>query len=207
MRIEKQIRRKTDEILEEEMRATIFSDDFNRIVDATKQFVSKVHCESWKAKEYIRFDFDAEHQKVTAMSLDGYRMSVENSVVSECDENFSVYIMGSFRLPRKTYAVIEKVGTEVQIRCAGALFGFEQPEDPQPFEWQKVIPEGEPHFKIGFNGNYLLTALQAAKISAGQTFKNPIVLEFWSPISPVIIRTNKDDIKMVLPIRLGGHES
>lgn len=204
MRIEKQIRVETDELLEEDMKAIIFSDDFNRIVGATKQFVSKVHCENRKAKEYIRFDFNADHQKVTAVALDGYKMSVEHSVVSECDENFSVYIMGSFRLPRNTYAVIEKVDNEVQIRCAGALFGFEQPNDPQPFEWQKVIPEGEPKFKIGFNGNYLLTALQAAKISAGQTFKNTIVLEFWSPISPVIIRTNTDDIKMVLPIRLGG---
>lgn len=188
------------------MKAKILSDDFNRIVDATKRFTDNVSSGRGRAYKYIRFDFDAEHQKVTAVALDGYRMSVENSVVGECDEDFSVYILGSFRLPRKCAAVIEKVDNEVQIRCAGALFGFEQPTDPQPFEWRNVIPEGEPTFRIGFNGNYLLNALQAAKVSAGQTFKNPIVLEFWTPTTPAIIRTNKDDIKMVLPIRLGGSD-
>lgn len=182
------------------MKARILGNDFNRIMDATKQFcdTSTRH----KEQEYIRLDFDAEIQRVTAHACDGYRLSVEHSVIGSCDENFTVYIRGGFRLPKKQYATIEKVENEVQIRCAGALFGFEQPDVSQKFEWQKVIPKDEPSFKIGFNGNYLLNALQAAKISAGQTFKNPIVLEFWTPTSPVIIRTNTDDIKMVLPIRI-----
>ena len=113
-----------------------------------------------------------------------------------------MYLRSGCRLPKREYATIEKVGNEAQIRCNGMLFGVEQPDILQRFEWQKVIPKDEPSFKIGFNGNYLLNALQAAKISAGQTFKNPIVLEFWTPTSPVIIRTNTDDIKMVLPIRI-----
>lgn len=182
------------------MKARILGNDFNRIMDATKQFcdTSTRH----KEQEYIRLDFDAETQRVTAHACDGYRLSVEHSVVGSCDENFTVYIRGGFRLPKKQYATIEKVENEVQIRCAGALFGFEQPDVSQRFEWQKAIPKDEPTFRIGFNGNYLLNALQAAKVSAGQTFKNPIVLEFWTPTTPVIIRTNTDDIKMVLPIRI-----
>ena len=182
------------------MKARILGNDFNRIMDATKQFcgTSTRH----KEQEYIRLDFDAETQRVTAHACDGYRLSVEHSVIGSCDENFTVYIRGGFRLPKKQYATIEKVENEVQIRCAGAFFGFEQPDVSQRFEWQKVIPKDEPTFRIGFNGNYLLNALQAAKVSAGQTFKNPIVLEFWTPTTPVIIRTNTDDIKMVLPIRI-----
>nr|DAL71695.1 MAG TPA: DNA polymerase III subunit beta [Caudoviricetes sp.] len=182
------------------MKAKILGNDFNRIMDATKQFcgTSTRH----KEQEYIRLDFDAEIQRVTAHACDGYRLSVEHSVIGSCDENFTVYIRGGFRLPKKQYATIEKVENEVQIRCAGALFGFEQPDVSQRFEWQKVIPKDKPAFRIGFNGNYLLNALQAAKVSAGQTFKNPIVLEFWTPTTPVIIRTNTADIKMVLPIRI-----
>lgn len=182
------------------MKATILGNDFNRIMDATKQFcgTSTRH----KEQEYIRLDFDAEIQRVTAHACDGCRLSVEHSVIGSCDENFTVYIRGGFRLPKKQYATIEKVENEVQIRCAGALFGFEQPDVSQRFEWQKVIPKDKPTFRIGFNGNYLLNALQAAKVSAGQTFKNPIVLEFWTPTTPVIIRTNTADIKMVLPIRI-----
>ena len=182
------------------MKATILGNDFNRIMDATKQFCGTRT--RHKEQEYIRLDFDAEIQRVTAHACDGYRLSVEHSVIGSCDENFTVYIRGGFRLPKKQYATIEKVENEVQIRCAGALFGFEQPDVSQRFEWQKVIPKDEPTFRIGFNGNYLLNALQAAKVSAGQTFKNPIVLEFWTPTTPVIIRTNTDDIKMVLPIRI-----
>lgn len=182
------------------MKARILGNDFNRIMDATKQFcdTSTRH----KEQEYIRLDFDAETQRVTAHACDGYRLSVEHSVIGSCDENFTVYIRSGFHLPKKQYATIEKVKNEVQIRCAGALFGFEQPDVSQRFEWQKAIPKDEPTFRIGFNGNYLLNALQAAKVSAGQTFKNPIVLEFWTPTTPVIIRTNTDDIKMVLPIRI-----
>lgn len=182
------------------MKARILGNDFNRIMDATKQFcdTSTRH----KEQEYIRLDFDAETQCVTAHACDGYRLSVEHSVISGCEENFTVYLRSGCRLPKKEYATIEKVGNEAQIRCNGMLFGVEQPDILQRFEWQKVIPKDEPSFKIGFNGNYLLNALQAAKVSAGQTFKNPIILEFWTPTTPVIIRTNTDDIKMVLPIRI-----
>ena len=92
----------------------------------------------------------------------------------------------------------------MQIRCNGALFGFEQPRNIEPFEWKNVTPKGDAHFRIGFNGNYLLDALQAAKISAGKTFRTPIVMEFWTPTSPMVIRTNQADIKMVLPMRLAS---
>ena len=131
------------------MKARILGNDFNRIMDATKQFcdTSTRH----KEQEYIRLDFDAEIQRVTAHACDGYRLSVEHSVIGSCDENFTVYIRGGFRLPKKQYATIEKVENEVQIRCAGALFGFEQPDVSQRFEWQKVIPKDEPTFRIAFN--------------------------------------------------------
>lgn len=184
------------------MKARILGNDFNRIMDATKQFcdTSTRH----KEQEYIRLDFDAETQRVTAHACDGYRLSVEHSVIGSCDENFTVYIRGGFRLPKKQYATIEKVENEVQIRCEGALFGFEQPRNIEPFEWKNVTPKGDAHFRIGFNGNYLLDALQAAKISAGKTFRTPIVMEFWTPTSPMVIRTNQADIKMVLPMRLAS---
>lgn len=181
------------------MKATILGNDFNRIMDATKSF-----CRSGDPAQfgYIRLDFDAVALRVEAYACDGYRLSVEHSVIGTCDESFTVYLRGGIRLPGKQYATIELVGDEVQIRCNGALFGFEQPRNIEPFEWKNVTPKGDAHFRIGFNGNYLLNALQAAKVSAGQTFKNPIVLEVWTPTTPVIIRTNTDDIKMVLPIRI-----
>ena len=183
------------------MKATILGNDFNRIMDATKSF-----CRSGDPAQfgYIRLDFDAVALRVEAYACDGYRLSVEHSVIGTCDESFTVYLRGGIRLPGKQYATIELVGDEVQIRCNGALFGFEQPGNIEPFEWKNVTPKGDAHFRIGFNGNYLLDALQAAKISAGKTFRTPIVMEFWTPTSPMVIRTNHADIKMVLPMRLAS---
>ena len=108
------------------MKARILGNDFNRIMDATKQFckTSTRH----KEQEYIRLDFDAETQRVTAHACDGYRLSVEHSVISGCEENFTVYLRSGCRLPKREYATIEKVGNEAQIRCNGMLFGVEQPD-------------------------------------------------------------------------------
>ena len=71
------------------MKARILGNDFNRIMDATKQFcdTSTRH----KEQEYIRLDFDAETQRVTALACDGYRLSVEHSVISACEESFTLW--------------------------------------------------------------------------------------------------------------------
>lgn len=48
------------------------------------------------------------------------------------------------------------------------------------------------------NAEYLLSALQAAKASVGGAFKQPAILEFRGPIGPITIKTNHEDVKMVL---------
>lgn len=179
--------------------ARIYTNDLNRIIAATKAFAGG-SC-SRVAHQYIRLEFDAEHQQVTAMAVDGYKMSVEHAVISDCAESFRVYVKGNIKLPVKQYASFSLENDEVVIRCGEFIVGYHQPA-PDEFEWETAIPQSKPVYRIGFNGNYLLSALQAAKISAGSSFKNPVVLEFRSPLEPVLIRTNKDDIKIVMPIRL-----
>ena len=179
------------------MKAKIYTNDFNRIIAATKDFVSKNSIK--KTNTYIRLEFRYEEQRVTAIGVDGFRMSVEHSVC-ECDEDFNAYIRANVKLPSGMYAEFEIQDREVIIRCGEFIFGYKQPEG-EFLNWEKVLPEA-PTFKIGFNGNYLLSALKAAKVSAGNSFKSPIILEFRSPLDPVIIHTNKDDVKMILPIRI-----
>ena len=181
--------------------AKIYTNDFNRIISATKAFVAKNGTQ--KAYQYIKLEFNAENQRVTAIAVDGYRMSVEHSVVSDCENDFIVYIKPTVALPKSKYATFSLDGNEAVVRCDDFMSGYEQPQAVD-FDWQKAIPQDEPSFKIGFNGNYLLTALQAAKSSAGNSFRSPVVLEFRSPLDPVILKTNGDDIKMVLPIRIKG---
>lgn len=182
-------------------KAKLFSNDFNRLVSATKSFVSdSTHT---LCNQYIRLEFRSADNQVIASAVDGYRMSVEHSVMSDCDEDFVVFIKSNTRLPSKAWAYIslEDDGKEAVIRCNGFSFGYTQPKD-NGFDWRKAIPESEAKYKIGFNGNYLLSALQAAKASLGESFRKPVVLEFRSNVEPIILRTNKEDIKMVLPIRI-----
>jgi len=180
-------------------KARIYTNDFNRMISATKNFTET---NSKKGlHQYIRLEFDSETSIVTAIAVDGYRMSVEHAVISDCDESFVAYVRNNIKLPNKMYADFELEDGDLMIRCGEFIFGLKQPEG-EFLEWEKVLPGKEATFKIGFNGNYLLDALQAAKISNGSSFKDPVVLEFRSAVEPVIIRTNKNDVKMVLPIRI-----
>ena len=181
--------------------ARILTNDFNRIIEATKRFVSD--SDHIVCNQYIKMEFCAADNQVTATALDGYRLSVEHSVISDCTEDFVVYIKSNTKLPRRQYARIslEDDGKEAVIRCNGLSFGYTQPKS-DGFDWRKVIPETKVKYRIGFNGNYLLSALQSAKASSGDSLREPVILEFRSNIEPIILRTNKNDIKMVLPIRL-----
>lgn len=180
------------------MKAKIFSNDFNRIVAATKAFASKNTMRA--LHQYIRLEFYAADSSVTAIAVDGYRMAVEHSVC-ECDEDFVAYINRNTKLPRGMNATLEVNGGDAIIRCGDCIFGCPQ-RGGEFLDWKNVLPGGEPTFRFGVNGNYLLSALQAAKISLGNSFKEPVVLEFRGELSPVILRTNGGDIKMVLPTRL-----
>lgn len=183
------------------MKATIYSDDFNRIISATKRFVSRAGSNT-KIHQYIRLEFDHINKKVTAIAVDGFRMSVEHAALCECDEDFVVYFTSSTHLPKGQYADIELHNGEALIRCNGLIVGCVQPVDGKFVNYKEVLPEEEVVYKIGFNGNYLLDALQSAKESLGGGFKNPVVLELRNPNRPIILRTNKDDVKLVCPVRI-----
>ena len=179
-------------------KATMTTDAFNRLIDATKSFCSKTHHNP--VFKYIRLEFHSDADEVVAVSVDGYRMSVEHAV-AHSEEDFFVYVRSNIKLPKNTVLALEVVGTEAIIRCGGFIFGYEQPQG-EFLDWEKVIPTEEVRYKIGFNGDYLLSALQAAKASAGNSFKVPVVLEFRSPLAPIVLRTNEKDVKIVLPVRL-----
>lgn len=181
--------------------AKIFTKELNRLIAATKSFVGD--SDYRPCNQYIKLEFHAADNQVIATALDGYRLSVEHSVISDCDEDFVAFIKSNTKLPSKAWAYIslEDDGKEAVIRCNGFSFGYTQPKD-NGFDWRQAIPQSEVQYKIGFNGNYLLSALQAAKASLGDSFKYPVVLEFRGNTEPILLRTNKEDIKMVLPIRI-----
>ena len=171
---------------------------FNRLIEATTAFCAKN--KNKPIHNYIRLEFHSETDEVVAVAVDGFRLSVEHAVANS-EEDFCVYVKGNVKLPPKTTVDIELVDNEAMFRCDGFVFGYQQPIG-EFLNWATVIPQGEPTFRIGFNGEYLLSALQAAKTSVGGTYKTPVILEFRSPLEPVLLRTNKEDVKMVLPVRI-----
>jgi DNA polymerase III sliding clamp (beta) subunit (PCNA family) len=156
-------------------RAKISGGAFNRIVNATKAFSAKVNSRS-RAYEYIRIEFDAEKDEAVAVALDGHRLSAEYATAT-AEESFVIYIKGNVKVPNNSVVTIELIENEAIFRCDGYVFGFAQPEG-EFMDWRSAIPSNSPTYKIGFNGDYLLSALQAAKASVGGTYKTPVVLEF-----------------------------
>ena len=186
------------------MKATIYSNDFNRLINATKAFCS-VDSKVTPCYHYIRLVFDAEKNMVTATALDGYRVSIEHCVISDCDCTFTAFIKPNIKLPLNKYAIFTIEENTLIIRCEDFIIGYEQHEEFKS-QWilseKTIIPNESPTFRIRFNGNYLMSALNAAKVSAGNLFNKPVTLEFYGENLPAVLRTNKEDIKIVLPIRI-----
>lgn len=179
-------------------KATMTTGAFNRLISATKAFCSKNNRNP--CYHFVRLEFRADTDEVVAVAVDGFRMSVEHAV-ARSEEDFVAYVHPNIKLPNNATMEIEMVGEDAIIKCNGFIFGYTQPEGDF-IDWQNVIPTSDVQFRIGFNGDYLLSALQAAKVSVGGTYKTPVVLELRTPNDPIILRTNGKDVKMVLPVRM-----
>lgn len=176
---------------------------FNTIIAAVKGAVSTSVAKPMYG--HIRLEFRKENKAVTAIATDGFRLFVEHATCYEVEEDFDCYIKRlhhALRAGRAFACRKERSETEsaVEIECLGCIFGFVQPTG-EFLNWEKALP-GAPTFRIGVNAEYLLSALQAAKASVGGTFKQPAILEFRGPIAPITIKTNREDVKMVLPVRI-----
>lgn len=122
---------------------------------------------------FIRLEFHADTNEVVAVAVDGFRLSVEHAI-AEVEEDFFIYVKSNIKLPANSTVLLELINDEAIIRCDGFIFGYKQPEGDF-LNWQKAIPASDVQFKV---------------------------LEFRSPLEPVIIRTNKTDVKSVLPVRI-----
>lgn len=176
---------------------------FNTIIAAVKGAVSA--SAGKPVYKNIRLEFRKENNAVTAIATDGFRLFVEHATCCEVEEDFDCYIKPSVHLPRGNFMRLElkkrdETESVVEIECLGCIFGFVQPTG-EFLDWEKALPDS-PTFRIGVNAEYLLSALQAAKASAGGAFKQPAILEFRGSIGPITIKTNREDVKMVLPVRI-----
>lgn len=189
------------------MQAILMASDLRRLITATKAFVAV--SDSRPIHQYIRLDFNKELGSASAIAVDGYRLSIEHAVCGDIDEDFTAYIKPA--LPKASIndkAIIEVKDGFCFIRVNDNIVGTRQPggEFSDCKETISSLDKSPPSYRIGFNGDYLLAALQAAKASCGNSFRTPVILEFRSNQQPIVLRTNKEDIKIVLPVRIKGNE-
>ena len=197
------------------MVAMLSTREFNRLVDATKKFIS-TNDTNRVNYTYIRMEFskgngEDEDDKVLAVAVDGYRLLVESGWAMSVDESFTVYIKPNFRFPsvrwpKDDYCEITLSGDECIIRGGGFVYGYKQPKEPENFlDWKKAVPDRECVFRYGINPKYLIAAVQAAAVR--RVYNEPIVLEFYGENLPMTLRlSGSSSFKMVLPVRLKDRE-
>lgn len=183
--------------------ARMNSTDFNRLVKATKDFVDELYR---PILSYIHMEFDANTQTVTAVACDGHKLSTEHAK-ADCDESFSCYVKRDAHIPGSGYVQITLCEELRQVRLESADFSvsYNQPAGNY-LDWKLVVPTTPSGYSITFDGNLLLDALKAAKASCSRSFKESLVIEFRDPNEPIVIRTNEDNIKLVLPLRMQKRE-
>lgn len=183
------------------MKATMCGANFNRLISAVRAFVSK----NTTRPQYsmIQLQFNEDGRSVTAYALDGYRIAKEIGVCYTVDEDFKVLISAP-PLKANGEAIVE-IGYDDKysyISYGNTWFRFEQPYGEwfaaQDFFDKEMAKKRQ---KIAVNVDYLLDAVKAIK-ATGATSRRPVIIEFGSPYDPVILRTDRDNPKAVLPVRI-----
>lgn len=189
------------------MKAFLQTEDFKRLINSTKKFISKD--ENRPILQYIRLDFEASLNTIKAVALDGYHMAVERANCLEIDESFSVYIKPYLPVGVKSQITkIEVIGSNCLIDMDGRIIGYRQIEG-DPFNDSQVISGAEENpilFKIAVNPQYLMDALQSSKVSGGDFKQEPVIIEYRGDIKPLFLNT-KNGKRMILPCRITEQEA
>lgn len=184
--------------------ASIEGEAFNRLIAGTEKFVCRDA--RMPVLQYIVLQFSEDAQRVCATTADGFRFSREYASC-EVERDFTAFFMPRIRVPKTICEVYSDEG-DVIIRSAGGLvFGFRQPSYPL-FNMEKINETlNKPVIlTTAANATFLIEALQCARAVNNGTHKRHVYMDFRGPLEPVVIRTGKENIKMVVPIRIYGEE-
>lgn len=184
------------------MKATLEGATFNRLIGAVRNFTGKN--DARPQNRLIQLHFHKDGTLVEAYALDGYRAAKECAICYTVDEDFSVLVNAPPLKANGSIAVeVEAADGFAYISYGDIRFRTKQP-DAEMFDVQKVIKDAmqKPDImRFGANVDYLLDALKSLKAS-GASSRKPIIVEFRSPVEPIILRTDQDNPKVVLPIRI-----
>ncbi|SBW02464.1 hypothetical protein KL86CLO1_11650 [uncultured Eubacteriales bacterium] len=188
------------------MKATISGANFNRLIDAVKYFVDK-NC-TREALRYIQLRFDRELCKVTAYGVDGHRASKECAMCLTVDEDFTAMVkVPPIKANGQLTVEISRDDGYAYISYGDIQFRTAKP-GAMPYDVDDVIKKAVERtdvMRFGANVDYLMDALRSLK-TTGATGRRPVIVEFRGPNDPIILRTDKDNPKMVLPTRISSEE-
>ena len=186
------------------MKATLSGEALNQLVGSVKAFIGKSDVRP--QNQFIHILFNADGCKATAYAIDGYRAAKESVVCCFVDEDFDVMISApQIRARRGSTVEVYREGDYSFVVYGDITFRTRKP-DGTPFDVEKFISDEaakENKQKFGINADYMIDALKSLKES-GAAIRKPVIIEFTSPLAPVLLRTDSDNYKVILPVRLHG---
>lgn len=184
------------------MKATLSGEALNQLIGAVKSFTSK--SDARPLNQYIHIFFSADGCKATAYALDGYRAAKESVVCGFVDEDFDVMVLAPrIKARRGSNVEVYRDGDRSFIDYGDITFRTQRPEGT-PFDVEKFISgeaAKENKQAFGINADYMIDALKSLKES-GAAIRKPVIIEFTSPVAPILLRTDEDNYKVVLPMRI-----
>lgn len=184
------------------MKATMNGANFNRIIAATRAFASGNTTRP--QNNLIQLHFCRETASLEAFALDGYRAMKETSACYTVDEDFMVLVSAPPLKANGEHVVeIEQDGEYAYISFGNVRFRTKRPEG-KVLDVNKVLTDEmkkEGRHRVGLNVDYLLDACKSIKAS-GTAFRKAVIIEIGSPLEPVILRTDRDNPRMVMPVRI-----
>lgn len=185
------------------MNATLSGEAFNRLVGAVKAFVDKRGSRR-PCDTLIHILFSAEECKATAYALDGYRAAKETVACGSVDEDFDVLIsVPRLKAVKSSIVEVRREGDKSIVDYGDIQFHTKNPGG-ELFDVETAISAevNKPkRMAFGINADYMIDALRSLKES-GAAIGKPVTVEFTSPLAPILMRTDKDNYKMVLPVRI-----
>ena len=173
--------------------------DLKYIMSALKPAVAKSDCRP--THQYIKFE--CVDGNLTTYATDGYRIhSVTVHVdITEGDNKFS-FLLKPFTVPKtdSDFTPCELSEKEIMFNFGEQKITFQIGNPDDFINVNEAIPTGKVKYRVGFDSKFLFEAAKTLK-KGRQT---PLIMEFRSPLDPVMIYGDKDksDFRMVLPMRL-----
>ena len=186
-------------------RATVDSKSFTKAIKAVSRFVNT----SRERSAYIHLVFIGGSMYTYA--CDGYRAAEGCAPCIECDGDLTGDFTAYINVPRilplgKKECLVEIVLEDgvCTVSFDGISMRTKQPDIEDQLNLKEIIDDSceKASQKFGLNVNYMLDAIRSLKESGAAVDRNPLIVEFSGPLSPVVLRGQRGGRSIVLPVRL-----